>query len=305
MEIEYLCFTVPSLESSDDIVREEDDENTIWIKTKDKELRETAEKNNMCIVFDRTTKKFYKEKEEFDIQNKVLFPRSHIQYEMELLENIEKQGGKTIQTITDYEKIIFWPNFIKPVHRDVVVTSYREFIENADIYRKMFKEVFLKTAIKSHNSCVLKYFGTIEVNGKELFFTKPPLFGINSEDMIFLSETFEDIEDKENSVHTHEYRVFVYNDSLLSISRSYVDYETKVPNEVVAFAESQIKRISEIPDFPSSYVLDIGQVMMNEKEVIDIIEFNPICSSGLEVSNRLVEELLNRKEKRKQLVKKL
>ena len=52
-------------------------------------------------------------------------------------------------------------------------------------------------------------------------------------------------------------------------------------------------------------MLDIGQVMVDEKEVIDIIEFNPICSSGLEVSNKLVEEIVKRKDKAKQFVKKL
>ena len=123
--------------------------------------------------------------------------------------------------------------------------------------------------------------------------------------MIFLSETFENIEDKENDMNCREYRVFVINNNLLSISRSYVDYETKVPDEVIAFAEKQIKKVSEILDFPNSYVLDIGQVMVDEKEVIDIIEFNPICSSGLEVSNKLVEEIVKRKDKAKQFVKKL
>ena len=136
MEIEYLCFTVPSLDSSDDIITEGDDENTIWIKTKDKELREKAEKNKICIIFDRITKKFYKEGEEFDIQN----------------------------------------------------------------YRENFKGIFIKTAIKSNICHVLKYFGTLDIDGQKLFFTKPPLFRIMEDDMIFLSETFENIEDKENDM---------------------------------------------------------------------------------------------------------
>ena len=305
MEIEYLCFTVPSFDSSDDIITEGDDENTIWIKTKDKELREKAEKNKICIIFDRITKKFYKEGEEFDIQNKVIFPRSHIQYEEELLTNIEKCGGISIQTMEEHEKIIFWPNFIKPVYRKMVVTTYGEFIEHAENYRENFKGIFIKTAIKSNICHVLKYFGTLDIDGQKLFFTKPPLFRIMEDDMIFLSETFENIEDKENDMNCREYRVFVINNNLLSISRSYVDYETKVPDDVIAFAEKQIKKVSEILDFPNSYVLDIGQVMVDEKEVIDIIEFNPICSSGLEVSNKLVEEIVKRKDKAKQFVKKL
>lgn len=39
-----------------------------------------------------------------------------------------------------------------------------------------------------------------------------------------------------------EYRAFVLNNDLLSISRSYVDYPTEVPSEIILFAEDQIKK---------------------------------------------------------------
>ena len=65
-----------------------------------------------------------------------------------------------------------------------------------------------------------------------------------------------------------------------------------MPNEVKLFVEEQINKVSSLPDFPSSYVLDVGQVLMNGKKVIDIIEYNPISSSGLEVCNLLVDELV-------------
>ncbi len=304
MDIEYLCFSVPSIDGTDDIIHDGDDENTIWIKTKDRELRETAKRNNMSIVFDRTTKKFYKLGQEFDISGKVIFPRSHIAYEKELISNILEQGGIPIETMEDYDKIIDWPNFIKPVHRKLVVTTYKEFIENAESYRTMFQRIFLKTAIKSRIRHILTAFGTINIEGEDFFFTKPPLFDLKKDDTIFLSEAFKPISDPENDMSCKEYRVFVVNDSLLSISRSYVDYETQVPEAVTAFAELQIERISKVPEFPSSYVLDIGQVLMDGKEVIDMIEFNPICSSGLEVSHKLVEEILKRKNAPKQFVKK-
>lgn len=98
------------------------------------------------------------------------------------------------------------------------------------------------------------------------------------EDSIFLSDVFEPIKDEKNNMDCKEYRVFVLNNALLSISRSYVDYPTKVPNEVILFVEDQIKKISSMSNFPSSYVLDVGQVLMDGKEVIDIIEFNSISS---------------------------
>ena len=77
-----------------------------------------------------------------------------------------------------------------------------------------------------------------------------------------------------------------------------------MPNEVKSFVKEQINRASLITDFPSSYVLDVGQISMNGKKVIDIIEYNSICSSGLEVCNLLVNELLRKKQLSIQLVKK-
>lgn len=43
---------------------------------------------------------------------------------------------------------------------------------------------------------------------------------------------------------------------------------------------------------------------IKNQEVIDIIEYNSICSSGLEICNLLVEELDKQNIKQKQLIKK-
>lgn len=131
---------------------------------------------------------------------------------------------------------------------------------------------------------------------EKCFVTKPPLWNISLDDDIFLSDVFESIKDKKNNMFCKEYRAFILNNTLLSISRSYVDYPTKVPNKVKSFIEEQVIRTSLVTDFPSSYVLDVGQILIDGKKVIDIIEYNSVCSSGLEISNLLVDELLKQKQ---------
>ena len=292
MEIDYFCFSVPDLTSNDYVINQEDDENTKWIKTKEKELMDTARENNLLVVFDRTTKKFYMDDEEIDLTGKIVFPRSFIPYEEELLNYLEQARAKSIQTISDLIKITNWPQKIQPVYRRVMETTYGEFQQNIETYKTNFKTIFFKTAKKSHTHCILKYFGT-----------KPPLWNISLEDDIFISDVFKSITDEKNAMNCKEYRVFVLNNKLLSISRSYIDYPTEVPDEVKLFVEEQINRASLIADSPSSYVLDVGEVFMDDKEVIDIIEYNSICSSGLEVCNLLVEELLKLKQSSIQLIK--
>ena len=303
MEIDYFCFSVPNLTLNDYVISENDNENTVWIKTKEKELMNSAKENNMLILFDRTTKKFYIGHEEIDVKGKIIFPRSFMPYEEELLNYIEENGAISIQTRHDLEKITNWPQMIQPIHRRVISTTYGEFQQNAENYKSIFKNIFLKTAKKSHTHCVLKYFGYIEIGENKYFATKPTLWNISLEDAVFISDVFESIEDEENNMDCKEYRAFILNNTLLSISRSYVDYPTEVPSEVKTFVEEQINRASLISDFPNSYVLDVGQVSIDGKQVIDIIEYNPISSSGLEVCNLLVFEILRQKQSSVQLIK--
>jgi len=303
MKIDYFCFSVPSLGTTDYSISENDDENTIWIKTKEQELMDAAKANNMLIVFDRNTKKFYMGSEEIEVMDKVIFPRSFITTEEELLNQLEENGALSIQIKEDLREIMNWPQKIQPVHRKIIQTTYGNFQNSVEKYRTIFKNIFFKTAKKSHTHCILKYYGYIDIGGKKLFATKPTLWNIALDDSIFLSEVFESIEDKENNTDCKEYRAFVLNNSLLSISRSYIDYPTEVPNEVILFVEEQINKTSSVPNFPSSYVLDVGQVLIDGNEVIDIIEFNPISSSGLEVCNHLVDELV-KLEQPSQFVKK-
>ena len=93
MKIDYFCFSVPCLGTTDYSISENDDENTIWIKTKEQELMDAAKANDMLIVFDRNTKKFYMNSEEIDIKDKVIFPRSFISTEKELLNKLEEKGA--------------------------------------------------------------------------------------------------------------------------------------------------------------------------------------------------------------------
>lgn len=76
MNIDYFYFSVPNLKSTDYII----DENTRWIKTKEKELMESAKENGLLIVFDRNTKKFYENFKEINIKDKIIFTRSFLPY---------------------------------------------------------------------------------------------------------------------------------------------------------------------------------------------------------------------------------
>ena len=292
MNIDYFCFTVPNLDSSDFVITEKDDENTRWVKDQDLKLMKKASNAGMLIIFDRETQRFYKDSKPIDIRGLKIFPRSFIPYEKELIQKLEEAGANSIQTTLDRQKIILWPDYIQPEYRQITHTTYEEFVENWKVYREKFVRLFFKTAEKSHNSCHLKMFGKIQFEGQEFFVTKPTLWHMKNTDHIFLSELYNHIEDKENNKHSREYRMFVVDGEMLDISRSYIDDPTEVPNKVKEFGDYIINKTSKVNNFPKSYVVDLEEMEIAEKNVVDIIEFNPIASSGLEICNDLVGDYL-------------
>lgn len=287
---DYFCYSVPQRGESDLNIQDTDNENTIWIKTQEKKLISQATQLDILIIFDRTTRKFYKNDQEIDITNLRLFPRSFIKWEKDLIQAITLNKGLPITTLKDIDIITLWPQYTQPLYRQIISTTYQEFQQNWAKYKKIFPSIFFKTALKSSNSCLLNYYGEIELSGKKFFVTSPTLFDINPHDIVFLSSPFESIPDLENDMDCYEYRAFVVNNTLLSLSRSYIDYPTDINPAITAFVKEQIKRNTKIPNFPSSYVLDVGKIKINNQELIDIIEYNPISSSGLEISHSLIPQ---------------
>ena len=59
MKIDCFCFNAPWLATTNYNISENDDDNTIQIKTKEQELIYFVKDKDVIIVFDRNTKKFY------------------------------------------------------------------------------------------------------------------------------------------------------------------------------------------------------------------------------------------------------
>lgn len=303
MDIDYFCYSIPNRYESDYDIKGTDDENTKWVKIKELELINGLTNIDRIIFYDRLSKKFYNGRDEINISSMVLFPRAIIPYEDDLLNAIKESNGISLQTLDDKNKIERWPKYIKPEYRFLTITNFKEFKNNVNKYKEKHPRLFIKTVKKSNVRSILESYGEICINSYKLFYSKPNLF-LDDSDEIIISEVFEHINDYENDMDCFEYRAFIINGKLASISRSYIDYSTFVPNIIIEFVNEQIDRINKIDSFPKNYVLDVGQMIINDKKVIDIIEFNPISSSGLEVSNDLINGLKDSFSSQLKLIKK-
>ncbi|MBE7074902.1 MAG: hypothetical protein E7376_02875 [Clostridiales bacterium] len=287
---DYFCFSVPNLNETDFSPSEKDNENVAWIKAEDLKLFKGVAKANRLIVFNREDKKFYKNGKEINVKGLKIFPKCFIPYAKELLMHLDKAQANSIMKLKDYFVTEHWCEYFQPDHRPVVKTTYGEFKKNYKYYEKNIPKLFFKTVVKGERILNLRY-GSINLGGHELFWTKPPIFNMDDETEIMLSPMFEAIEDPENKADDREYRAFIVNGKVYSLSRSYVDWPTEVPFEVKEYVENKVKQISKT-NFCKSYVLDVTECITNGKRVIDVIEANAICSSGLEVCNDLLSPLL-------------
>ena len=291
---DYFCYSVPKLGHTDFEPCDKDNENIAWIKAEDLKLFNGAQKIDKLIVFSREDGKFYRNGKEINVKGLKVFPRCFIPYAKELLTKLEVAGANSLMSQQDFYTTERWCDFFQPDHRPVYHTTFGEFKKNHKYYSEVIPDLFFKTVEKGLRILNLKYF-SINHEGEELFFTKPPIFNMDDDKEIMLSPMFEVIDDPENKAEDREYRAFIIDGELYSLSRSYVDWPTKVPEEVRVYVENKVKQIGET-DFVKSYVLDVTECIINGKRVVDIIEANAICSSGLEVCNDLLSPLKSTKE---------
>jgi hypothetical protein len=216
-----------------------------------------------------------------------IFPKCYIPYINQLLTNLEKHNAKSIVTIDDFNKTLHWPKYFQPDNRPAKLTTYGDFKLNYSTYKQLFPNLFLKTVKKGLHIKNLKYG---QENNK--FYTKPSIIHIYDNTEIILSQMYDNIIDTKNNTNKKEYRIFVVNGQLYSISRAYVDNPIQIPQYVLDYAYKKISDINKT-DFVKSYVLDIVECVIDNKQVVDIIEANPICCAGLEVSNDLLNPITN------------
>lgn len=248
-----------------------------------KEVNEAREKGKL-ILFDLQNKSFINERgEKVDIAGKVIFPRSTIGQADILMENIEKVRGKSITSRSDYETVENWFEVIK-TKRNYEKTTMKELEANLNDFEKSFGEkFFIKTVHKGFSGiCRVfelfpgeKYLFDSHFHSLNMTITKP-------ETPILVYKKLEILKD---DFGKREWRVFVVNNELLSLSRCSDDV-VRVEEYVYEKVQEKIEEFKGL--IPSSYVVDFFEYKEDNSTVFDVVEFNPIIASGTFANNHLV-----------------
>lgn len=231
-------------------------------------------KNRNVCFYDEERQEFLDlNMQPIDIQGKIIIPNCYIGVEDEFFEVIKNNGGIIPCNLEDYSSIEHWPNYYEPKRKleiikgsDLINESVLEKIQN-----EYGNEIFFKTLKKAYSSKI-----KIEdlKNDKTLIYAALKL---HPEEEFIISEYIDLTEDE---IGTKEYRIFVYDNKVLNISRhtEFVLHgiEAEVYNKALEIVEQMKKK-----GFPFAYVLDLGEYIDSKgKKQIDVIEFNPCFATG-------------------------
>ena len=226
-----------------------------------------------------------------DITNQVIFPRTGISQIYEMNNEMVKQGGIPIVDSNQIDKITAWPLYYHPF-RKIQILKGKDLIDLdviAKLEKEYGKEIFLKTKEKNFN-------GVIELDllkDSQCIFCKALNYHLD-EDFI-ISEKVDVLEDEYG---LKEYRCFVVNNEIYNISRFTTTILHGIEEEVLQKAEEILDGRKEV--FPTCYVMDFFENQKDGKSYLDVVEFNPIHSSGLYLYNSVMEksaDLLHRNKK--------
>ena len=246
---------------------------------------ELSKINGNGILYDGELKAFTDfSGNEFDIKGKVIFPRTGVVQIYEMNDEIIKQGGLPIISNEQVDIIEDWPKYCV-TDRKLKVLSGNDLI-NPEIISELESiygnEIFIKTKNKNFNSVIpIKL-----LRDTECSFYKALTYHLEED---FIVSERVDIEEDEYG--KKEYRCFVVNNQVYNISRFTVDVFHKIDDKVLEKAEEIVRSLTG--KFPNCYVLDLFEYKIDNVSYVDVLEINPIHSSGLYLYNSAMEKSEN------------
>ena len=240
--------------------------------------KEYARSIGVFLFYDKDKDAFLdKDGNVVDITDQECFIRTGVYDFPSLLDAVIRHNGRNITEKGQAEKVLNWPKYIE-TKRKATIYSGEEILTNLDEIISIYgsNRIFLKTKDKNYSGIVdvldLASSGSILYQALQLH---------KDEDFI-ISDEVDVVKDDKGPF---EWRIFVVNGKILNVSRTNDYLLEQVPDYVIDKALDVMNRLSET-DFPSSFVLDLFMYTdLDNNQVFDVLECNPIESSGTYLYN--------------------
>lgn len=233
--------------------------------------------NGNGILYDEVLKTFMDfEGNNIDIKNKVLFNRTGCAQLYKMNDEIVKQGGIPVVSNEETAKIESWPVYYHTERKSKIIKGHDLIDTNTikEIETLYGKELFIKTKSKNFSGII-----PIELLvDKKCAFYKTLLHHLDDDFIISRKVNI-----KEDEYGKKEYRCFIVNNEIYNISRFTTSVLHPIDIKVLEKAQEIVEKQKEV--FPGYYVLDLFEYQLDGEDYMDVVEFNPINSSGLYLYN--------------------
>lgn len=283
--IDYYCFPTRTgdISAFSELERYTDITEKAYYEKALKEVMKAKEIGKL-LLFDLKNQNFINENgEKVDITGKLIFPRSTISQSNILIENIQKEKGKSITSKHDWRMFENWYKHIT-TRRSYEITTMKLLQENYDYYESKFGHILF---VKSLNK---KFSGMVII--LELSHDKKILIDSyyhNLQDSITIPETpiivYRWIDALKDRLGKRQWRAFVVNNELISLSRA---SDKLVPVEEYVYQKVQTKIRNWKKLMPTSYVVDFFEYQEGKKTIFDVVEFYPIISARTFANNEII-----------------
>lgn len=240
--------------------------------------KEFAKELGVYLFYDKDKDTFFdKDKNVVDLKDKDCFIRTGIYEFPELMAAVMRHGGKNITKDGEWNKVLNWPNYIK-TKRNATIYKGEEIINNLDLIVDIYgdEKLFFKTKDKNYSGII----DVSDLSNKESNLYRA--LEIHKDEDFIISD---EVNVLENDNGPFEWRCFIVNNEILNISRTNNNLLEQIPDSIIDKATDIINILKE-SDFPNSYVLDLFMYNdLNNNQVLDVLECNPIESSGTYLYN--------------------
>lgn len=231
--------------------------------------------------YDPDTNNFYgTDMKPMSIHHKIIIPVCDIYSEEIILEKINEFGGIIPCGFEKNKNVVNWPLFYRTKRKCEIVHG-KDLIDSniLDILEKKYgSEIFFKTLEKQYSDIVK--INDLR-NKNSLIHT---VLSMHENDEFIISEVVDIMDDE---IGNKEYRVFVFDGRIISISRA-TEFILHQINPIIYKKVQEIVKYMSSLDFPTAYVFDLFEYKdVNNEVVIDVVEFNPYIASGRYLYNSI------------------
>lgn len=236
-----------------------------------------AVSKNAFIYYDENEDEFKDYQDNIvDVNGIRVIPSSFVLQLPSMIKALQRQGAIIPNTLEDISKVEEWYKYLET--QRLIISFEGKDLHDPEFLNYVYQvfqnnpEVFLKTKNKDFNGII----DLEDLINEESDLRKA--FSYHEDEEFILSEK---VEVNQDEIGQEEYRIFIYKNRIMNISRITDSTYHQIPEDLIEYVYRVIE--SKPKSFPTTFVLDV----FSYQHMYDILELNPFEASGKYLYNSI------------------